>query len=162
VEQVKLPSTLFSKGDVMRLGRELNSLDDFFVGAAARAGGTPTQMPKTTRLLAQFAEVNQVNLLDAAARKSLQTHLKNLLEQAPNFHVSFASEPTPKTVEPILAWLRANIHPHILLQVGIQPSIAAGCMLRTPNRIIDMSIRSYMEKQSQYLASLVSGVVNGR
>jgi hypothetical protein len=49
MEQLKLPVGIVNKGDVMRLQRELNALNDFFVGASARKTGTPMQLPKTTR-----------------------------------------------------------------------------------------------------------------
>ncbi len=162
MEQFNLPSFLFNRGDVLRLIREVNSLNDFFVGAAARQTGTAMQVPKTTRLLDQLAEANQINLLDASARKKLQNQLEALLQQAPYIHMSFASEPTPRTIEPILNWLRANIHPHILLQVGVQPSIAAGCIVRTQNKMFDMSIRTYLQKQAKFLSILISGVADGR
>jgi len=162
VEPLKLPNNLFGRGDIMNLSRELNSLNDFFIGAAARQAGTPMQAPKTTRLMEQLAELNKLNLLDEPTRKKLGDELDRLIQQAPNIHISFASEPSPKTLEPVLVWLRANIHPQIMLQVGLQPSIAAGCTVRTANKIFDFSLRSYLEKQSQYLAALVSGAVDGR
>jgi F0F1-type ATP synthase delta subunit len=77
-------------------------------------------------------------------------------------HISFASEPTPKSVEPILEWMRNQIHPQTLLQVGLAPSIAAGCVLRTPNKFFDMSIRNHLQKQAHFLGELIAGVVDGR
>ena len=162
MESLKLPTSLLNKGDVMRLMRELNALNDFFVGASVRQPGTAMQVPKTTATLNQLAELNKANLVDETTRKSLYTALGMLLNQAPNVHISFASEPSPKTLEPILIWLRNNVHPQLLLEVGLQPSIAAGCIVRTPNKIFDFSLRSYLDKQTQYLAALVTGAVDGR
>ena len=159
---LKLPLGAVDQGDVMRLARELGALDDFFVGAATRTAGTPQQPPKTTRLLEQLAEANGANLLDEGHRASLKAGLKTLLQKAPVMHISFASEPTPKSVEPIVNWFRQQIHPQALLQVGLAPSIAAGCVLRTPNKFFDMSIRVHLQKQAHLLSELIAGVINGR
>jgi F0F1-type ATP synthase delta subunit len=162
MEQLRLPLGIVDQGDAMRLNRELGVLDDFFVGAAARKAGTPQQPPKTTRLLEQLAELNGANLLDKSHRAALKVGLDKLLENAPVLHMSFASEPTPKSVEPILEWFRQQIHPQALLQVGVAPSIAAGCVLRTPNKFFDMSIRVHLQKQAHLLNGLIAGVIDGR
>ncbi len=160
--KLKLPLGVVDQGDVMRLARELGALDDFFVGAAVRKAGSPQQPPKTTRLLGQLAEANGANLLEKSDRAVLKLGLENLIENAPVVHMSFASEPSPKSVEPILDWFRRQVHPQTLLQVGLAPSIAAGCVLRTPNKFFDLSIRVHLQKQAHFLNELISGVVDGR
>jgi hypothetical protein len=158
VAQLKLPNSLVNRGDVFRMMRELNSINDFFAGAKARPAGVAQTPPRTTRLMDQFCAANAANLLEAGHRKALMEALESLVQQAPNLHISFAAEPLPREVEPILVWMRENLHPHTLLQVGIQPSIAAGCVLRTPNRMFDMSLRIHLQKQAHLLTQLVSGV----
>jgi len=160
VAQLKLPTSLVNRGDVFRLMRELNSINDFFAGSAARPAGTSQTPPRTTRVLDQFCAINGANLLAAGHRKALMESLESLIQQAPNLHISFATEPLPREVEPILVWMREHIHPHTLLQVGVQPSIAAGCVLRTPNRIFDMSLRVHLQKQAHLLTQLISGAVS--
>jgi F0F1-type ATP synthase delta subunit len=48
-----------------------------------------------------------------------------------------------------------------MLQIGLQPAIAAGCMLRTTNKVFDMSLRTHLMKQSDYLARMIEGTVDG-
>jgi F0F1-type ATP synthase delta subunit len=155
--ELKLPNSLVSQVDVARILRELNSLEDFFVGAKARKAGTPVQPPRLTRILDQLARDNKINLLEEDQRKNLIKQLNEVLEKAPLMQISFASEPSPKSLEVILTWLRTNIHPMTLLQVGLQPNIAAGCVLRTPNKVFDLSMRSYLKKQESYLIELMAG-----
>ena len=162
MESLRIPTSLVNRTDVLRLLREINWLNDFFVGAAARQTGSPMQVPKTSRVLDQLAEINEVNLVDPGVRKRIVAELDKLLKTAPSVHISFASEPSPKTLEPILVWMRSNVHPQVLLQVGLQPAIAAGCVVRTPNRVFDFSLRSHLDKQAQYLTTLVTGSIDGR
>lgn len=158
---LKLPTGVLNKGDVMRLMREINALDDFFITAKARQAGTPIQPPKTSHILEQLAQENGQNLMDTSQRQTLYKNLEALVQKAPSLHISFASEPTPRALEPLLIWLRENVHPQILLQVGYRPAIAAGCVLRTPNKIFDMSLGVHLQKQVPLLMKLISGVADG-
>lgn len=159
--ELKLPARIVSQIDVARVLRELNALADFFVGAAARKSGTPIQPPTLTRVLSQLAQENHFNLLEESNRKELARMLNEVLGNAPLLHISFASEPPTKALETILVWMRNNIHPQALLQVGLQPNIAAGCVLRTPNKVFDLSMRSYLQKQESYLVELIAGAARG-
>lgn len=159
---IKLPAALVSQADVARLTRELNSLNDFFVGAKARTAGTAMSMPKITRMMQQLSSDNKINLINEDERSKLGEQLKIVYEHAPNLHISFAVEPSPKALEKILVWMRQNIHPQTLLQIGLQPAIAAGCTLRTTNKVFDMSLRANLKKHTDYLTQLIQGAVDGR
>ncbi len=159
---LKLPNSVVSRFDVARLLRELDGLNDFFVGAARRQAGAPMTPPRLSRTLDQLAKDNHCNLLEEAQRRSLQAALEQLSKQAPQLHISFAADPQPAALDKILVWFRTNIHPQALVQVGLQPNIAAGCVLRTPNKVFDMSLRSRLEQQKPYLAQLIAGAANGK
>ncbi|HET9721721.1 MAG TPA: hypothetical protein VFP32_01690 [Candidatus Saccharimonadales bacterium] len=162
MEQLKLPSVVVGQTEVARLERELNELDDFFVDAKGRQTGTSFKPPKLSRLLDELSQENDVNLLNESERSKLIKDINELLSRAPRLHISFASEPSPKALERVLTWLRDNIHPQILLQVGLQPTIAAGCVLRTPNKVFDMSLRASLQKEVPYLTKLIAGAVDGK
>jgi F0F1-type ATP synthase delta subunit len=162
VEHLNLPTFVVSQADVAKLQRELNGLNDFFTTAKARQTGTAMQLPKLTRILNQLAHENRINLLEEADRNKLAAALAELYEQAPSLHISFASEPSPKALETLVVWVRTNIHPHSLIQIGLQPSIAAGCFLRTPNKVFDMSLRTTLKNSEPYLVKLIAGAVSGR
>lgn len=153
---LKLPLELIGPADVNRLMREVKNLDDFFIGAKAKKD-KETKTPGLTRLLEQLAEDSQLDLAKTGDRTKLREGLEELLNKAPLLHISFAAEPAPKALERILIWVRDNIDAHALLRVGLQPTIAAGCILRTPNKIFDMSLRSHLEKQEDYLKRLIAG-----
>lgn len=152
---------MVSQVDVARLLRELNGLNDFFVGAATRKAGSPMQPSRSSHALEQLASDNKHNLFEDKDRNSLAAALNMVLGKAPLMHISFAAEPSPQALEKILGWLRGNIHALTLLQVGLQPSIAAGCVLRTPNRLFDMSMRNHLKEQEPYLVQLIQGAASG-
>jgi F0F1-type ATP synthase delta subunit len=161
-DEFKLPTTVVSQGDINRVARELDALTDFFISAAARQAGTAVKPPRITYLLEQLARDNEYNLLEEVHRVDLKANLGQVLRAAPVLHISFAAEPTPRIIDAIISWLRQNIHPHTLLQVGLQPSIAAGCVLRTPNKLFDMSLRANLDNQENYLVQLIQGAVGGK
>ncbi|OGL35842.1 hypothetical protein A3F65_02430 [Candidatus Saccharibacteria bacterium RIFCSPHIGHO2_12_FULL_47_16b] len=158
--EFRLPLGVVSQSDIIRLSRELAAVDEFFIAAKARAAGTPVTPPRLTRLLDEISKENQLNLLQANHRQSLAQQLDKLKGSAPTIQISFAAEPPSKFLERILAWLRENIHQHALVQVGLQPSIAAGCVLRTPNKVFDMSLRAHLDKEKAYLVELIKGAVS--
>jgi F0F1-type ATP synthase delta subunit len=132
------------------------------VAAKARQTGTAMQLPRLTRALDQLAKDNNINLLEADERHRLAKALKMAYDQAPTLHISFATEASPKALEKLVVWIRANIHPQALIQVGLQPSIAAGCFLRTANKTFDMSLRATMKKSESQLLKLIAGAIDGR
>lgn len=162
MEHLKLPSTVTSPADVARLRRELNGMNDFFVNAQARRTGTTMQLPRLSRLLNEVAKDNKVNLLDEKSRNRLFEALGEVYELAPALHISFASEPSPKAVEKMIVWIRANVHSQALIRVGLQPTVAVGCFLRTPNKTFDMSLRSSLKRSQPILVKLIDGAINGR
>ena len=63
----------------------------------------------------------------------------------------------PAFVAKIVAWLRTEIHPLILLEIGLQPTIAAGCVIRTTNKYFDYSIGRHLKRNRGQLVSLLRG-----
>lgn len=161
-KEFKLSAKVVGQADINRLVRELASLDDFLLSAAARTAGTPVTPPRMTYMLEQAARDNSFNLLEAAHRAELKAQLQAVLNSAPVVHISFATEPSVKVTDAILGWLRNNIHPQLLVVIGLQPTLAAGCVLRTGNHIFDMSLRTNLQKQEGYLVKLIEGAVSGK
>ncbi|MGH7157021.1 MAG: F0F1 ATP synthase subunit delta [Candidatus Saccharimonadales bacterium] len=162
MERLRLPNAVVGEIDISRLRRELNGLSDFFVSSRNRAAGTSMQAPKLSRLLDELAKSNRINLLEETERGKLAAALDQIHGHAPRLQISFAADPPPKAMDQVVTWLRQNIHPHTLVQVGLQPAIAAGCVLRTSNKVFDMSLRANLKKQEPYLAKLIVGAVNER
>lgn len=154
---LRLPITVVSRVDVGRLLREVAAIDDFLSQSAIRQPGTPIKLPKTSRLFDEIVTLNQLNVLHDTDRKQLTEFLTNVRNTAPILHMSFNADPSPDFTQKLMTWLRTEIHPIVLIQVGLQPNIGAGCVLRTTNKFFDFSLRTRLKKNSAALAEVLHG-----
>ena len=143
----KLPVLVYGLVEVRRLLREIENVDDFMRQAVVREPGTQPGLPRVTRILDALATDNNRNLLQQGDRQELREFLSKIEKTSPTIHVSFASDPSSAFVSKLVTWLRGNIHPTVLLQIGLQPNIAAGCIVRTPNKQFDLSLRENLRNQ---------------
>lgn len=155
---ITLPINVTGRMDVGRLVREVETLDNFLEQAAVRKPGTPMQMPKTSKLLDEMLEHNKINALVSEERQRLLHFLITVRAKAPILHISFSADPTPMFTQKLVSWLRENIHPLVLLQVGLQPNIGAGCVVRTTNKYFDLSLKQHFSKQHTLLMTKIRGV----
>ncbi len=155
-----LPTLVFGMVEIHRLQRELEALEDFLQQAALRKASEKTvvALPQVSRLLDALASENACNLLQKTDRERLSHFLQTIADSAPTIHMSFATDPSAAFTAKIVSWLRANIHPLVLLQLGLQPSIAAGTVVRTTSHVFDLSLRRHFDEQkAQLIASLDGG-----
>lgn len=146
-----LSTVIATVNDLKRTRRELEMLEDFLHQASLRTGGKAVKMPAISRQLDDIARDNELNLLKKADRERLAKFLDLLIQKAPVLHFMFASEPSSKAMNKLLVWLRANIHPQVVVSLGIQPAIAAGCVVRTANRQFDFSLRESLDNKADLL-----------
>ena len=99
----------------------------------------------------EFVALTKLDLLQAGDREQAVELLQRILKEAPVVHISFATDPSSAFVTKIVSWFRQNIHPLVLVQVGLQPSIAAGCVVRTANHQYDLSLRKHFAAQRPLL-----------
>jgi hypothetical protein len=136
-----LPTTVVTPADMLRLIRELMALDEFLNQAALRKGGSAVKLPATSRSLEAITTLYEVNMLQASDRAKLLRVLDHIRLTSPQIHLSLAADPSAAFIDKIISWLRQNIHPQLLLKIGLEPSIGAGCIVRTTNKQFDFSLR---------------------
>lgn len=157
-KRLELPTLIFGPVEVRRLQRELESLDEYLQQSAVREAGKQAALPKTSRLLDALAGNNTLNLLVDADRKKLYAFLQKVEAKAPVIHMSLAADPSSAFTAKVVAWLRTNIHPYALLSLGLQPSLAAGCVVRTNNKSFDFSLRNHFFEQRDLLVKALKGM----
>lgn len=148
---LQLPSGVITKIDVGRLIRELQALDEFLDQSEIRQAGESLKMPKTSKLLDDMMQLNKLSGLKEDDRNRLLNFLITMRAKAPVLHMSFSADPSPSFLLKLVAWLRENIHPLTIVQVGLQPNIGAGCIVRTTNKYFDMSLREDFSKKRDVL-----------
>jgi F0F1-type ATP synthase delta subunit len=154
VKDLQLPVQILTSGDISRLSREVEALEGFFEQASIKAATTKT-VPQASQQLTAVINENNLNILHEADRKSLVTFLKTVREKAPVVHLSFATDPKPDFLMKLATWFRREAHPYVLFHVGIQPNIAAGCVLRTTNKYFDLSFKQHFETSKAKLGAVL-------
>lgn len=153
--QMALPNAVVTRADVGRLAKEAETLDSALNAASVRGNGA--ELPKTTQLLTETAGINKLNLLQAEDRKTLLEFLQKTRANAPTLHMSFNSDPSPTFQQGLITWVRREINPAILLQIGLNPSIGAGCVVRTTNKFFDFSLKRRFTEQRELLIAKLNG-----
>lgn len=155
-QSLKLPVMVSGPVEVGRLVREIGDINEALLQLGLREGGSKTKMPQTSRLMDQTIEINNLNLLHQDDRKALEAYLVAIREKSPVVHMSFSADPSADFIEKLMSWLRQEIHPEILLTIGLQPNLGAGSILRTTNKYFDLSLRKDFDNKRQLLKDMIS------
>lgn len=148
---LKLPVGVVGPGDLRKLRRELELLEDTLQQMRLRTNSPVSKLPRASRQLEEFASTNRLNLLLPDDRQRAAAYIAHTAKSAPVLHMSFAAEASRKFTTEIILWLRTNIQSDVLLDVGLEPNIAAGCILRTPSKQYDFSLRARFKEKAAML-----------
>jgi F0F1-type ATP synthase delta subunit len=154
-----LPLLVAGPVDVGRLQRELSELDEKLTQRELKRQTGEVKLPKTTQLMDQTLELNKLNLLIHEDRKRLTDFLEDVKSKAPVLHISYSADPSTAFIEKIMAWLRREIHPLAMMTIGLQPNIAAGCIVRSTNKYFDLSLRKDFDKKRELLRDALTPAV---
>jgi F0F1-type ATP synthase delta subunit len=152
--ELTLPTAIASRQDITNVHRELRLFDDAAMQSVMRHEN-PVKYSPISAKLRSLVQQNQIDLRDDGARKKLLSSLDALKNSAPTIHISFPNEPTPEALQKLVSWLRKEIDPRIVIRVGVQPTLAAGVMVRTPNHQFDFSLRQHLHKNRDKLIEVL-------
>lgn len=156
-QEIRLSTGVVSMGDARRLRRELAAMEDLLQAIRLRTNSPVAKMPRLNRSLEEFASTNRLNFLLPDDRQRAAEFMDGVLRHAPVMRVSFATEATRKFTTQFVLWLRANFHPDMLVEIGLEPNIAAGCVVRTTNKVFDFSLIKHLEAQQPMLMKQLLG-----
>ena len=156
---VRLPEIVVGIVDLSRLIRELRAIGDALDQEQLRSkrGIDSNAPPKMSRSLEEFVSLNHIDLSAKKEREDVCRFLEDLRSRAMVVHISFATDPSASFTSRIVAWFRAEVHPLVLIQVGLQPNIAAGCIVRTENKYFDFSLRHRFSDNRKLLVDMIEG-----
>lgn len=152
---LKPPLSVATRLDVLRAVRELEDFENAMSEAHVRGHHVPALTP----LLKDIAEENKTNLHQKENRHLVFNMLNDLRTTAPVVHISFSVEPEEKFVKKIIQWFRVEIANNVVLQIGVQPNIGVGCVLRTTNKYFDFSLRKHLEDKGEMFRQRLEGIV---
>lgn len=157
ITAMHLPVGVVSTGDVRRLSRDLDSMQETLQAMRIRTTAPIAKLPRLSRALEEFAGTNRLNFLLPEDRDQAEAYLTYVLEKAPVMHMSFASEASRKFTTELVQWLRTNYDPDILVEIGLEPNMAAGFVVRTNNKVFDFSLSKYLESKHDMLMEMILG-----
>lgn len=138
---LQLPVSIVGLIDVGRVLREVEHLEGVMQSQAIRSEGHAVAgSPQVSQLLDETIQLNRLDMTNHAHRQQLHAFLLDVKKSAPKVHMSFSANPSTRFIAELTTWLRKNIHPLVLVAIGLQPGIGAGCVLRTTNKYFDMSL----------------------
>lgn len=159
-EPMKLPTSIVSTGDARRLRRDIAALEETLQAIRLQTNAPVAKLPRLGRMLEEFASTNRLNLLMPDDRHHVAVFMDYVVKKAPVMHISFASEATRKFTTELVVWLRTNYDSEMLLEVGLEPNIAAGCVVRTTNKMFDFSLIRHLREQRSLLMEKLLGANN--
>lgn len=149
-----LPALILGPADVNRALVELQAVEEQ-LSQARLANPDEVAQPQTSRTLDDLAQANKADFLSPDDINHLKAFLQSIQQHAPVLHISFAAEPSAAFTAKIVEWLRSNVSKYALVQVGLQPSIAAGCVLRSTNKVFDMSLRQSLQRAKPLMMDIM-------
>jgi F0F1-type ATP synthase delta subunit len=155
-QPINLPTQLLTRQDLRRVSRELKALLDILEQITVRSKqGVTSEVPHVSPLLESVAAANKVALDNFQEVSSLAGKVEALGKAAVTFNFSFASSPSAAFLEKLVTWLRTEVTPLAVVQIGLRPSIAAGCILRVNSKIFDLSLGRRLNEQKGKLQEVL-------
>lgn len=155
-KQFVLPVQISTPVDIGRLYREIQDVNETLLQLQLRKSGQQATLPKISQSMDQLVQINKLNLLQESDRKLLEKSLISIKDSAPVLHVSFSADPSVPFMEKLVSWLRREIDPLVIVTVGLQPAIGAGCVIRTTNRQFNFSLRENFKSKRDLLREQLS------
>ena len=141
-----LPSSLATRSDLQRVIAEIERIDNSLNSAQIheQIGHPADDSLTTSRQLADFLQINDIDIKNGEDRSRLLHDARHLKIAAPVVHVTFATSADNDELTKIIDWVRQSVHPMAVLAVGLQPSLIGGVYIRTTNKVFDFSARSQL------------------
>ncbi len=160
MDAVHLPTGIVSTGDARRLRRDIAALEETLQAIRLRTNAPVAKLPRLSRSLEEFGSTNRLNFLLPDDRHHAAVFMDYVLRKAPIMRISFASEATRKFTTELVLWLRANFDSEMLVEIGLEPNIAAGCVVRTSDKVFDFSLIKHLESKRPMLMERLLGTAN--
>ena len=145
-----LPLSMAQPLDLGRVVRELATIDEHLRQEAILNPEKQIAV-KASHKLYDLITINNVDINNPEQRLSLASWLISLRKTAAVINVSFGTEASEDFIQKIAAWFRKEIDPECFIIVGLEPTIGVGSMVRTRNKVFDLSLKKRLETNNKLL-----------
>lgn len=157
--QLKLPNSIATKNDLVAVLRNTEDVLEKYLANTIREeeGVDFKDRPDVASNLALLVSDNNLEVSEETLT-SLKKWLTQLKDHAPVVRFTFANDPNPEFLGKLVTWLRQETGHFVLIRYGVQPSIAAGCLMYTPARQYDFSLRQHLLNKGNVFAEVLNRV----
>lgn len=159
-KQYILPTIVAQPSDVGRLIRELGVIDEHLRQEAIRSPDKKI-IVKSSVKLADLLSMNGIDVTDPASRADLTAWLSELKKTAPVINLSFGAEADEQFIAKLTEWFRREVDSRCLLIIGLEPSVGIGSVVRTNNRVFDLSLKSRLKSTRNLLLNEIQQLTRG-
>lgn len=148
IVNLQLPSSMVGLDEIGQVLREIDLIEGQLMQQRIykdEMHNSTTKVLSVSDLLSELAATNRLDLDDNTTLSKLKNVLSDVKKHAPVVHMGLARESTKVELKPVIDWMRSNIHPNVLLNIGLRPDIIGGCTIRTANHYYDFSLKNYFE-----------------
>lgn len=159
--QLKLPASISTKKDLIETLRNTEVVLDAYIenGVRSYEGVDFKSRPDVSSNLAELITENKLEV-SIENLKFVKTWLNQLKDHAPVVRFTFSGDPSKAFVQQIVLWLRKETGKFVLIRYGIQPSIAAGCLMYTPAGRYDFSLRHELLQGGKIFSNILKRVAD--
>lgn len=156
-----LPAGIIGQSDLKRLIRELENYEEIAHQRSLTKGrGIKNKTHYHSQLLQEIASELALKIDRQTDRNTLTSFLGDIKSGSPTLNIYFASEPPNSAVQQLVQWFRKEVHPAVLLEVHVRPSILGGCIIRSSNKIFDYSHAAKIEAADKVLSKKLKTLAN--
>lgn len=150
-----LPPSIVTKVDLSRVVSEFEQVDNGLTTASVRekTGAGKGDAPLMSEQLSDFLEQNNVDMADSRARSDFIKRLRELKDTVPVLHMTFSASADGESLRKLSAWVRDSVHPQAVIAVGLQPALIGGVYVRTPNHVMDLSLRAKLKGHKELITN---------
>lgn len=162
--ELRLPTSIVSQLEVSQLLGQLERFDNELttISSLDKVGVSSQRQPQPAEQLSDFIELNSLQLESSGQRADLIERLRQLKDHTPVIHLTFAAEADRESLQQLVEWLRASVHPQAVISVGLQPDLVGGVYVRTLNRVHDLSLRARLAGHRHLITQKVEALSGGR
>lgn len=156
---LNLPTDIASKADLIAVLRNVEDVLETYTENKIREfeGIDFASRPDVSSNLAALVAENELEVTFENL-KILRNWLRSLKESAPVVRFTFASDPNPDFLGKLVAWLRRESGELVLVRYGIQPTIGAGCIMYTPSKRFDFTLKAQLKNSKDKFLEVLGRV----